>query len=379
MPAGAPSPVPDLTAGHRPSSPLCMRPLRTFGLIATSVAVPIALALRFAVLYRERAGFPARHPPAETPDAYGLAWEPVAIPSHGAILPGWFIPASSVGAASRVGAASSPGPTPCVVLVHGWSSNRARMLPYAAFLHAAGFHTLAFDVRGHGENPEERLPISAAEFGTDTAAAVDVAGARPDVTSVGILGHSMGGAGAAIAAARRPRTRALVITSAPADPRLLVRETFRMARLPIPSPVAVPLAWVTAQLYSRPRGIGPGAASARRAVAAYGGPVLVAQGDADEIIPIRDLRILERAARGRSGADATTEMLVVSGGAHRWLYESEPYRRGVATFLVAALDGGRDPDAAAAAAAAVPIARPAGTDDPLIPERAVRGHTTTAA
>jgi len=362
-----------------------MRPLRTFGLIATTVAVPIAFALRFAVLYRERAGFPARHPPGETPDAYGLAWEPMAIPSHGAILPGWFIPApsgsraSSVGAASSHGPAASPGPTPCVVLVHGWSSNRARMLPYAAFLHAAGFHTLAFDVRGHGENPEERLPISAAEFGADTAAAVDVAGARPDVTSVGILGHSMGGAGAAIAAAHRPRTGALVITSAPADPRLLVRETFRMARLPIPSPVALPLAWVTAQLYSRPRGAGPGAASARRAVAAYGGPVLVAQGDADEIIPIRDLRILERAARGRPGAGATTEMLIVAGGTHRWLYESEPYRRGVASFLAAALGGGRDPDIAAAAAAAVVLARPAGTDDPLIPERAVRGRATTAA
>jgi alpha-beta hydrolase superfamily lysophospholipase len=152
-----------------------------------------------------------------------------------------------------------------------------------------------------------------------------------------------------------------------------------MADLPIPSPVALPLAWITAQLYSRPRGAGPGAASARRAVAAYGGPVLVAQGDADEIVPVRDMRILERAARGRSGADATTEVLLVAGGAHRWLYEFEQYRRGVASFLSAALGGACDPGTASAAAAAVVTARPAGTDDRLIPERAVRGRTTTAA
>ena len=29
----------------------------------------------------------------------------------------------------------------------------------AVFLHAAGFHSLTFDVRGHGENPAEMLPI----------------------------------------------------------------------------------------------------------------------------------------------------------------------------------------------------------------------------
>jgi hypothetical protein len=72
-------------------------------------------------------------------------------------------------------------------------------------------------------------------------------------------------------------------------------------------------------------------------------------------------------------------VLLVPGGAHRWLYESESYRRGVASFFAVALGDGRDPDAAAAAAAAVAIARPTGTDDPLIPERAVRGRTITAA
>ena len=41
------------------------------------------------------------------------------------------------------------------------------------FLTAAGFHCLTIDVRGHGENPAETLPVSAGEFGTDALAAFE--------------------------------------------------------------------------------------------------------------------------------------------------------------------------------------------------------------
>jgi uncharacterized protein len=344
-----------------------MRPVRAAASVVAAAAVPVVLALRFAVLYRERAGFPSRVPPAETPDAFGLAWDAIAVPTSDGTLPGWFVPAPG------------PGPAPCVVLVHGWSSNRARMLPFAAFLHAAGFHTLSFDVRGHGENPAELLPISAAEFGADAAAAVDAASTRSGISSIGILGHSMGGAGAAIAAASRSRVDALVMTAAPADPRLLVRETFRMAGLRIPSPIAQPLAWVTARLYGRPRGVAIGDASARRALARYRGRALLAQGDADELVPLRDLRILERTALRRSVPGARAEVLVVPGGAHRWLYEAESYRRAVSAFFATSLAGSRDAALAADAAAAVRVTRPADTEGPLLPARAVRGRATQAA
>ena len=63
----------------------------------------------------------------------------------------------------------------------------------ALFLHAAGFHCLTFDVRGHGANAPEELPVSAGEFGLDALAAIDALAARPEVTTVGVSGHSMGG------------------------------------------------------------------------------------------------------------------------------------------------------------------------------------------
>ena len=52
----------------------------------------------------------------------------------------------------------------------------------AVFLHAAGFHCLTIDVRGHGANPAETLPISAGEFGLDALAAFEALLARPEVT-----------------------------------------------------------------------------------------------------------------------------------------------------------------------------------------------------
>ena len=351
-----------------------MRRRRAIPAIAVAAAIPAlaaAATARFAILYRERAGYPTRAPVVGHPGGLGLPWEPVSVPSSGTRLPAWYIPAA-------LSPAAADGRRPGVVLVHGWGSNRARMLPIAAFLHAAGFHTLSIDVRGHGENPPETLPVTGVVFGEDAAAAAASLAARPDVTDVAILGHSMGGVGAALAAAAAaaqaegPAIRAIVLVSAPADPRLLVRETFRMADLRLPDVVAQPLAWVSLRSVLRPRGHAPRQASARRAVAAADAAVLVVQGDADEILPLRDLRVLEEAAASRGPAHVT-EILVVRGGRHRWLYEDAGFRAAVAGFLARNLAGALAPADASATAAALAVTRPADTEGSLIPEEA-HGH-----
>jgi alpha-beta hydrolase superfamily lysophospholipase len=344
------------------------RPVATTLLLAATGAIVAvaALAARFGALYRDRAGYPTRVPVTSDPGDLGLPWTPVRVASGGRGLPGWWIPPVSPDDATEAAAPGDAPTRPGVVLVHGWGSNRARMLPLASFLHAAGFHVLAMDVRGHGDNAAEDLPVTAVEFGADAAAAVGVLRSLPGVGRVGILGHSMGGVGASLAAAARDDVAALVVVSAPADPRLLVRETFRMAELPLPALVAHPLAWVALRSTLRPRGHRPRDASARRAVARYAGPVLLVQGDADEMLPLRDLRLLERAAASR-GAGAVTDVLVVAGGRHRWLYEDPAFRRTVAAFLAAAL-GEPDVEAAAAAAGSTPAVRPPDTEGPLVPE-----------
>ena len=263
-------------------------------------------------------------------------------------LPAWFIPAND--------GARGPG----VLLVHGWESARDRMLPNARFLHAAGYHVLAIDVRGHGENPPEHLPISGGEFGADAEAGLAALAARPEVTRAAILGHSMGGIGAILAAAADPRAEALVVVSAPADPVRLTRQTFRLARLPFPAPVAWPLAWLTTRVYVRPRRHRVEEISASRAIARYRGPVLLVHGSDDVVIPVTHHHRLVGAARaGRGGelAPAPIETLLVEDGAHSWLYEDEGYRRTVAAFLARSLGGPLDPDVAAERAAAVAVER----------------------
>jgi alpha-beta hydrolase superfamily lysophospholipase len=325
-----------------------MGTLRRAGLAAAITAAPFGLAYRFALAYRARAGYPRRHPPRFTPDDLGMRYEETQVPVDGLRLPAWFIPA-------RDGVAG-----PGVVLVHGWESARDRTLPMARFLTAAGFHCLTFDVRGHGANDGEELPISGGEFGADALAAFSVLLARPEVTTGAIAGHSMGAIGALLAGAADPRVAALVATAGPADPYRLTRQTFRLARLPIPDPIAYPLAWLTTRVYLAPRGHTVGDISASRAVMRYRGPLLLAHGDQDTVVPLpHHVRLAAAADAARAGDEDAlpVERHVIEGGHHSWAYESQAYRRVVAHFLARSLGGPCAPEEAADAAGAVAAER----------------------
>ena len=320
---------------------------RRLGLTAALTFGPIA-AWRFAKAYRARAGYPHRHPPDHDPSVLGLAFDNLRIPSEGVELPAWWIPARD----------GRPGPA--ILLVHGWESARDRTLPNAQILHSLGYHLLALDVRGHGENPPEELPLTAGEFGADALVGVRALLERPDVTSVGVLGHSMGAIGALLAAAAEPRVAAVVAASAPADPYRLTRQTFRLARLPFPGPLAYPLAWLTTHVFLQPRGHTVRSVSATHAIATYRGPVLLIHGDEDQVVPIGHLGRLQRSARRAREDDpaaAEIKILVIPGGQHSWLYEFPAYRGAIARFFADKLGGPLDPAAAEALARATPAPR----------------------
>jgi len=323
--------------------------LRWAGLAAALAAAPFALAYRFALLYRVRAGFPIPRPPQISPADLGLPYETIEVRSGELTLPGWFIPARD----------SRPGPG--VALVHGWESARDRLLPMAVFLHAAGFHCLVIDVRGHGENAAETLPITAGEFGSDALAAFHALVARPEVTIGAIAGHSMGAIGAILAAAEEPRVAAVVATSAPADPWRLTRQTFRLARLPFPDAIAWPLAWLTTKVYLRPRGHRMRQISASVALRTLDRPILLVHGSADIVVPATHLERLATVARE---AGRMVETLTIGGGQHSWLYEFPEYRRAVASFLARTLGGPVPAEEAGRLAAAADCHRLADTPRP---------------
>ncbi|MEW5991092.1 MAG: alpha/beta fold hydrolase [Chloroflexota bacterium] len=324
--------------------------VRRAGVAAAVAVAPFAFAWRFAHVYRTRAGYPRQHPPTFDPGSLGLPFQALEVQAgDGLRLPAWWIPARGV------------APGPAVVLVHGWESGRHRTLPNAMVLNAIGYHVLTVDVRGHGANPPEALPVSAGEFGSDALAGVRAALDRPDVTAVAVLGHSMGAAGAIIAAAAEPRVAAAVLVATPAGPYRLTRHTFRLARLPIPDPIAYPLAWLTTRVYLRPRGHRVDDVSATSAVRRYRGPILAIHGTNDRVMPIGHLRRLvaaARAARVDSPDAAPVEEATIEGGEHSWLYEFASYRSAIGRFLAVALGGPLEPDEAARVAAAVDARRP---------------------
>jgi uncharacterized protein len=321
-----------------------LRRARRAGLLAALAAAPFALAYRFALVYRVRAGYPRRHPPAYEPDVLALRFEALEIPTTGGVhIHAWWIPAGA-------------DPAPGVVLVHGWESSRDRTLPHAQILHAIGMHVLTLDVRGHGANGPELLPLSVGEYAEDTRAGVAALRARPEVTRIGVLGHSMGAAGSLVAAAADPSIDAVVAVAAPADPHRLTRQTFRLAKLPIPGVIAWPLAWLTTRVYLKPRGHAVRSISATHAVRTIERPVMLVHGTDDGVVPAADLARLERARRAALPG-VVTETMTVDGGRHSWLYEFPAYRAAIARFLARELGGPLDPEEAAAVARAVPAVR----------------------
>jgi pimeloyl-ACP methyl ester carboxylesterase len=336
-----------------------------------------AAAYRFALRYRERAGYPTRNAVEGSPADFGLEFESVRITSAAGSLAAWFVPATP---AIPLTPAPEPERTPertagpAVVVVHGWESNRGRTFAHVRYLHAAGFHCLVFDVRGHGDSPTDDLPVNVPEFAEDTVAAVRWLARRSEVESVGVLGHSMGGAGAIVAAAREPLIQAVVSVSAPADIVLITRKTFEMAEMNIPEPIATPLAWFTAALLLAPRRHGLHEASATVAAARYRGPLLLIHGAQDHGVPVSHLEMIARAAaRQRDEVDPEVETLVLPDFGHRWLYEDAGCRRKTAAFFAEAL-GGLHPDVAGRRAADVEVKRP---DDPVYGFGGLAGQTAT--
>ncbi len=325
--------------------------------VATGLVVAFAAACRFALSYRDRVGLPRRSPVEASPADFGLEFESVAVRSGDLSLAAWFVPADALGSDGKIGRAVRG---PAVAIVHGWESNRGRTFAHVRYLHAAGFHCLVFDVRGHGDNPPETLPITVPEFAADTAAAARWLLARPEVTAVGVLGHSMGGAGAIAAGASEQRIGAVVSISAPADIVRMTRRTFEMAEMRIPDLIATPLAWLTARVLLRPRGDSMAQASATTSAAIYRGPLLILHGEQDRAVPVGHADLIARAARRTRGpGDASVETLVLPEFGHRWLYEAPEARRTVASFFARSLAGPVSVEVAGFLAAECAVERPA--------------------
>jgi uncharacterized protein len=125
---------------------------------------------------------------------------------------------------------------PAVVLVHGFKSSREEMLPWARFLHDAGYNVLLFDTRGCGRSGGATVGLGATEP-RDISLAVEAARDQFGTTKVAVFGISLGAGAAILAASTDPNISAVVADSPWTDQDL---QLSRLSFLPIGS-LRVPL------------------------------------------------------------------------------------------------------------------------------------------
>jgi alpha-beta hydrolase superfamily lysophospholipase len=143
---------------------------------------------------------------------------------------------STDGTPIRAWLALAKAGAPAVVLVHGFKTSRAEMLPWARFLHDAGYNALLLDLRGAGRSGGGTIGLGATET-RDIRQAVQTAGEVFRTDDVAVLGISLGAGAAILAAADDPQIAAVVADSAWTD------QDFQLARLGVidVGPLRLPL------------------------------------------------------------------------------------------------------------------------------------------
>lgn len=219
---------------------------------------------------------PYPQPMIETLHTQGAA-EPVQFPTTGGLLcRGWWIRP-----------AGSADPDRCVVLAHGWTSHALRMQSFADPLLDRGYAVLLYSCRGHGNS--DHYPVcSALQFAEDVEAAV--AFARTRAPRVAVIGHSLGAAGAILAAAHGVPD-AVVAMASPAHQADVLVDLLRAQGIANEAVYERVRAHVEAALGCTFDSFAP-----ERRISEVRCPLLLVHGAADEVVPVAHFHRLCKAA-----------------------------------------------------------------------------------
>lgn len=278
---------------------------------------------------------------------YLLAWVNVA-PAPGRVE----LPQGLAGEAREVTFRSSDGtsltgwlcvpagrpPRGVVILCHGIRASRLAMAENARFLLDAGYAALAFDFRAHGESGGSRITLGWRET-EDVLAASAYVRELPDLRAcqLAVIGDSMGGAAAIMAAARDPLISAVVAQSPYSRLDRAVRNHFRSAFGPLAWLVAWPVRfWGELLIGRRADRVSPAASMAGLGTR----PVLLIAGGRDRLCPVEEVRRLQ-------AAGGNAELWIVEEAGHVEAVSVEPveYRRRLLQFLGRHLSGSGFPGA----------------------------------
>ena len=253
-----------------------------------------------------------RNPLEALPASVGLSAKDVSFAprgdEHTITLQGWLI--------------NAPESRGTVIIVHGVDSNRADpevgYLELADALAKRGFSSLLFDLRGHGESGGEQVSGGLFEQ-HDLLGAFDFLIEREVAPGrIGVLGVSMGGAIALLAAAKEPQLQATVADTAFADlSDLIVAEATKRTNLPEwLVPILMPGMIQTTKLAY---GIDIKQIAPVEAIEQLPYPILLIHGDADERIMLSHSHRLAEAS-----PHPDTKLWIVPAAEHARTFKSSP-------------------------------------------------------
>ena len=213
-----------------------------------------------------------------------------------------------LGGLAYVPRTASSAPAPLVICCHGMEGSHTRVAPMARCFAAAGAVAICFDFRGGGGSASqgETTAMSALTELADLEAVLTAACAWPEVDAsrVALFGLSLGGAVAALAAARHPqRITALALWY----PALRLGENLRTAFRTL---AAVPeeFDWAGTRL-GRAYAVDGWNLEVGAELATYRRPVLIVHGDQDRAVPIE-------VSRAAVSATPDAELVTIPGAAH---------------------------------------------------------------
>ncbi len=241
------------------------------------------------------------HMQALHPEKLGLAYQDVWFPApDGARLHGWYLPAA--------------GPARGTVLhLHGNAENISTFIAAVHWLPAQGYNVLLVDYRGYGRSEGVATIDTVHE---DARLALDHALARGGPLFV--FGQSLGGSAAIYTVAHHPqreRVAGVIAEGAFSGYRRIARE--KMNRLWLTWPLQYPLSFLFSDEYAAVDCV------ARLAPV----PLLLVQGDRDEVVDPAHARRLYRAAR------EPRELWLVPGAGHIDAFTRAENRERLLEFL----------------------------------------------
>lgn len=296
--------------------------------VAVRIGLGVTLSALGFALGTLAYAYVATHPPrrrfTRTPSEVDLEFEEVSFASRdGLRISGWYLPAPFPAEAQGV-----------IVCCHGYPQNRLEMLPYAQFLHDAGFAALVFDFRALGRSEGDLCSFGHEEI-ADLRGALDYLDSRPDTQSLpkGVFGLSLGASVAIMASAQDERVQAVVAEAPYPNLRDALNRRCSVVFGPLGRSVAAPILWWARRWFAvDPSSISP--AAVVHALAPR--PLLLIQGQRDMLVDWRD------AVRMGQAAPDSTEVWLMSQAGHAQCFRrgGEEYIRRVSHFFQQNLNRG---------------------------------------